>query len=91
MKQDMNLGWTSYDFKSAPNLPTDAECKEACNRNPSCDFYAFIDSVQFKCWCGEYKKPEVPLNLDNLKSVTEVTLKFKKGVLLLYLFSKFKY
>ena len=82
MKQDTNLGWTSYDFKSAP-MATEDICKGVCSSNPKCDFYAFIDSVTFKCWCGEYKKPEVPINLDNLKSVTEVTLKFKKGVFLL--------
>ena len=80
MKQDLNLGWTSYDFKSAPGVPTDDLCKGACSSNPKCDFYSFIDAAQnFKCWCGEYKKPESTLNLEELKSVEKVTLKFKKG------------
>ena len=79
MKQDINLGWTSYDFKSAP-LPTEELCKSVCSANPKCDFYTFIASApNLKCWCGEYNKPEVPLNLDHLKTVTDVTLKFKKG------------
>ena len=90
MKQDTNLGWTSYDFKSTP-LPSEDLCKAACSSNPKCDFYTFIDSIKFpspNCWCGEYKKPEIPLNLEPLKSVDEVTLKFKKGVL--HLLTSFK-
>ena len=78
MKQDINFGWTSYDFKSAP-MPSEDICKAACSANPMCDFYTFIESATLKCWCGTYKKPEVSLNLDHLNSVTEVTLKFKKG------------
>ena len=77
MKQDTNLGWTSYDFKSAP-MPNEDTCKMACNANPNCDFYTYIDSIAIKCWCGEYKKPLQPINLD-LLTVNKVTLKFKKG------------
>ena len=80
MKQDTNLGWTSYDFKSAP-MPSEDTCKAVCSANPDCDFYVYIDSITVKCWCGSYKKPEIPMKLDQLASVTEVTLKFKKGVL----------
>ena len=90
MKQDQNLGWTSYSVKHAL-LNTDGECKTACSSNDKCDFYVFIDSAPLlKCWCGEYKKPIEPLNLDQLKSVTEVTLKFKKSKEVLCLLSKFE-
>ena len=91
MKQDTNLGWTSYDFKSAP-LPSEDLCKASCSSNSKCDFYAFIDSAaaNMKCWCGEYKKPDTPLSLDELNSVTEVTLKFKKSKEVLCLLSKFE-
>ena len=78
MKQDTNLGWTSYDFKSAP-MATEDICKGVCSSNPKCDFYAFIDSVNFKCWCGEYKVPSIAVPLNSLASVSEVTLKYKNG------------
>ena len=88
MKQDLNLGWTSYDFKSAA-MPTEDLCQTACSSNPKCDFYSFIDAApKFKCWCGEYKKPETPMNLEELKSVEKVTLKFKKGELYLLVILK---
>ena len=90
MKQDLNLGWTSYNFKLA-DIPNDDVCKTACSSNPKCDFYAFIDSATIKCWCGEYKKPESTINLDQLKSVTEVTLKFKKGRLNLFCMETFEF
>ena len=90
MKQDTNFGWTSYDFKSAP-MPSEDACKAACSANPECDFYVFIDSITLKCWCGSYKKPENPMNLEPLKSVTEVTLKFKKGRLNLFCMETFEF
>ena len=82
MKQDLNLGWTSFDFKAAP-IPNEDDCKNGCNGNVNCDFYTFIAAAPFfKCWCGEYKVPEtsVPLPAFNqLGSISEVTLNFKKG------------
>ena len=81
MKQDTNLGWTSFLFKGAP-MPSEDVCKAACNSNPMCDFYTFIDSITFpnaNCWCGEYKVPAVPVSLKQLESISEVTLNFKKG------------
>ena len=79
-KQDLNLGWTSFIFKAAP-VPNEDICKNACSTNPGCDFYTFIDSIfpQPNCWCGEYKKPAVPVQLQPITSVTKVTLKYKKG------------
>ena len=83
-KQDLNLGWTSFVFKAAP-MPTEAVCKQACSSQTRCDFYTFIDAIPFNmgqgvnCWCGEFKKPASPIALDPIESVTEVTLKFKKG------------
>ena len=82
--QDLNLGWTSFIFKAAP-MPNEDFCKNACSTNPGCDFYTFIDSIPFNlgtgvnCLCGEFKKPAVPVPLFLIESVTEVTLKFKKG------------
>ena len=79
MKQDLNLGWTSYDFKGAP-MPSEDICKAACNANSECDFYTFIIEVMFGyCLCGEYKVPDYPVNLIVIASVSEVTLKYKKG------------
>ena len=79
-KQDLNLGWTSFDFKAAP-MPSADLCKAACNANTACDFYTFVASApNFKCWCGEYKVPgPVTLPLNQLDSISEVTLNFKKG------------
>ena len=83
-KQDLNLGWTSFVFKAAP-MPTEAVCKQACSSNQGCDFYTFIDSIPFNmgqgvnCWCGDFKKSASAIALDPIESVTEVTLKFKKG------------
>ena len=76
----MNLGWTSYDFKAAPML-NEAICKQACSTNPGCDFYTFIDSIFPKpnCYCGEFKAPSEQIPLNPIESVSEVTLKFKKG------------
>ena len=77
-KQDMNLGWTSFIFKAAP-MPNEAVCKLACSTNDQCDFYTFIDSITFpqpNCYCGEYKVPPVQVPV---ASVSEVTLKYKKG------------
>ena len=81
MKQDTNLGWTSYKFKPAP-MDSENTCKATCSANPKCDFYTFIDSITSpkpNCWCGEYKAPDSQPPLTLLDSVSEVTLKFKKG------------
>ena len=78
MKQNKHLGWTSYIFKTAPT--TEATCKQACSNNVDCDFYAYVPSATFiKCYCGAYKKPTNPQNLEPMGNPTSVTLNFKKG------------
>ena len=76
MKQDNNLGWTSYNLKTIPGKTTEDFCQKSCKLNPDCDYYVFVDATK-KCWCGQYSKSSPTVDLNELPPM--VTLKYKKG------------
>ena len=85
-KHDLNLGWTSYDWKPLSSykegVADEDICKNTCNSNTGCDFYTYVGSIAWplpNCWCGEYTTPKNTIPNNQMDSFDEVTLKFKKG------------